>query len=534
MILAMDNGASVLITCIVVLATIGLGVLLFFFIRKNLKHFKEEDDIIVENAIPKTQMLQQINKHLKRVGSFGAASFMYVDIDAFHDLNELFGMKACDEILREVATRIIRVLPYKATLTRYQNDEFLIFIRDEDNQLRNEKLCKKILDAISIPFQVLIGEKITLTASIGVCTFPQAGANFNEIYSNLELTTFVSKRNGGNKFTNYYATLSEDEKDNMAYYKEIKQAIQNKEFVLYYQPIIDFQNRVIVGAEALMRWNHPTQGVLSPQKFIKVMEQSGDIRWVGEWGIDTMIKFQEDMAEKFPAIPMIFSLNLSTKQLLDPNLANNLIAIATKHHAKPGNFMLEITDFMIYEKIGVIKTNIFKLKDYGFKIAVDGFVLDGQSVQSIQRSPVDVVKLGRGFLKDISNNFMKEKLLEILMKFSKDNNRTIISEGIEGAEIVQYVKNQGIDLGSGYYFAKPLAEADFENYIDKMMWRNQLDAVANLEDKELYGDNPNETPDSKSEEPVEQEQATEEPVEQQEQSQEQPQEKPEDTTDKKE
>lgn len=494
MILAMDKGSSVLISCIVIAITIGLGVLTFWGIRKNLRHFKEEKEIIVDNAIPKTQMIQLINKHIKKVGSFGAASFLYVDLDSFSDLNELFGTKACDEILREMATRIIRILPYKASLTRYTDDEFLVFIRDEDNQLRNEKLCRQILDVINLPFQVMSGDKINLTASIGVCTFPQSGNNFTDIISNLELTTFVSKRNGGNKFTNYYATLSDDEKDNMAYYKEIKEAIQNKEFVLYYQPIIDFKNRVIVGAEALMRWNHPTQGVLSPQKFIKVMEQSGDIRWVGEWGIDTMIKFQEEMTEKFPAIPMIFSLNLSTKQLLNPNLATSLINIASKHHAKPSNFMLEITDFMIYEKIGVIKTNIFKLKDYGFKIAVDGFVLDGQSVQSIQRSPVDVVKLGRSFLKDIENNFMKERLLEILMNFSKENNRTVISEGIESAEMVQYVKDQGIERGSGYYFAKPLAAADFESYVDKMAWRTQLDVVANLEDKKAFNINEEESP----------------------------------------
>ncbi len=486
MILAIDNASSVLISCIVVVVTILLGALIYFAIRKNLKHFKEEDEIIVENAITKSQMLVSIQKHIKRVGNFGAASFLYVDIDSFHDLNSLFGVKACDEILREMATRIIRVLPYKATLCRYQNDEFLIFIRDEDNQLRNEKLCKKILDIINLPFQILVGEKINITASIGVCTFPQAGDNTTDLLNNLELTCYVSKRNGGNKFTNYYATLSDDEKDNMAYYKEIKEAIQKKEFVLYYQPIIDFKNRVIVGAEALMRWNHPTQGVLSPQKFIKVMEQSGDIRWVGEWGIDTMIKFQEEMTNKFPAIPMVFSLNLSTKQLLNPNLATSLINIATKHHAKPGNFMLEITDFMIYEKIGVIKTNIFKLKDYGFKIAVDGFVLDGQSVQSIQRSPVDVVKLGRSFLKDIDNNYMKERLLEILRNFSEENNRTIIAEGIEGPEGVQYVKNQGVYLGSGYYFAKPLDSSDFENYVDKMLWREQLDAVAALEDEKNF------------------------------------------------
>ncbi|MDE7101069.1 MAG: diguanylate cyclase, partial [Anaeroplasmataceae bacterium] len=146
MILAMDNGSSILISCIVIAITIGLGILIFWGIRKNLKHFKEEKEIIVDNAIPKTQMIQLINKHIKKVGSFGAASFLYVDLDSFSDLNELFGTKACDEILREMATRIIRILPYKASLTRYTDDEFLVFIRDEDNQLRNEKLCKQILD----------------------------------------------------------------------------------------------------------------------------------------------------------------------------------------------------------------------------------------------------------------------------------------------------------------------------------------------------------------------------------------------------
>ena len=134
----------------------------------------------------------------------------------------------------------------------------------------------------------------------------------------------------------------------------------------------------------------------------------------------------------------------------------------SKNNAKPDQYMLEINDFMMVEKIAAIKTNIYKLKDYGFKIAVDGFDLDGQSVQAIQKSPVDVIKLGRGFLKDIENNFMKEKLLQILVKYATDNNRTLICEGIETAEVTKYVKEQSVFYGQGYYFAKPMPRADFE------------------------------------------------------------------------
>ena len=234
-----------------------------------------------------------------------------------------------------------------------------------------------------------------------------------------------------------------------------------------------------------MRWNHPTQGVLPPEKFIKIMEQSGDIRWVGEWGIENMIRCQQEMLEKHPEIPMVFSLNLSTKQLVNVDLANNLIEIAKRYNIEPKNIMFEINDFIVYEKIGSIKTNVLKLKDYGFKIAVDGFVLDGYSVQTIQRSPIDVIKLGRGFLSNRDNNYTKERLLEILTQFAKDNNHLIMAEGIENPEAAIYVKKQGIGVGSGYYFSKPLNVEEFSEYVSQLKMKQQLNEIAELEDKEL-------------------------------------------------
>lgn len=480
-----DPGVTILLTCIFVLATIGIGVLLAFLIKKNVEHFKEEDDVIADNVLPKTQLVKDINKYIKKIGSFGAATLIYIDIDDFTDINEIFGTKAGDEILRNVAVRILRTLPYRASICKYKNDEFLVFIKNEDNRDTVEKLCNNILNEISKPIPIQAGDSINLTASIGVCYFPQAGTEWKELINNLELTTYVSKRDGGNKLTNYYATLSDDELQNIEYYKEIKEAIHKKEFVLYYQPIIDLENHVIFGAEALMRWNHPTQGVLPPEKFIKIMEQSGDIRWVGEWGIENMIRCQQEMLEKHPEIPMVFSLNLSTKQLVNVDLANNLIEIAKRYNIEPKNIMFEINDFIVYEKIGSIKTNVLKLKDYGFKIAVDGFVLDGYSVQTIQRSPIDVIKLGRGFLSNRDNNYTKERLLEILTQFAKDNNHLIMAEGIENPEAAIYVKNQGIGVGSGYYFSKPLNVEEFSEYVSQLKMKQQLNEIAELEDKEI-------------------------------------------------
>ncbi len=499
-ILEMETGPAIVLTFVAILVTLALSAGCFLLIRRNIRKEKEASQIIVENAVTKKAMEESIKGYIKKIDRFGAFTLFYIDIDGFGDLNEVFGHDACDQLLKEVANRIIRVLPYKASLTRYQNDEFLVFVKDEDNLQRIEKFAQRINEIIDQPYQVTAGESINITASVGVTTYPQAGENFEDLYSNLLLTTYVSKRDGGNKYTNFYASIVEEEKDNMAYFQEVKHAILNKEFVLYYQPIVNLNEKILAGAEALMRWNHPTKGVQAPSTFLKVLEQSGDIKWVGEWGIETMIRMHNTLAEKFPTVTCRLSLNLSTKQLLDANLANKFIDIMQKNNAKPEHYMLEISDFMVMEKIAVIRTNIYKLRDYGFKIAVDGFELDGQSVQAIQKSPIDVIKLGRNFLKDIENNFMKEKLLQILVKYAVDNNRTLICEGIETAEVGKYVKAQHVTLGQGYFFAKPLATDAFIEYIDRHQYRVLLDDISALEDSEAFIGNDNFTGEEVKEE----------------------------------
>ena len=486
--LEMKDSVAIVLTFVALGVIIILGTIFYFLIRRNIRKDKEANDVIVEDALSKKQMENSIKSYIKKVDKFGALSLLYVDIDSFSELKEIFGKEACDELLKEVAGRILRIIPTKSSLCRYYEDQFLIFLKEEDNKQRVEKLASSILDMLSNPFQVMSEESISLTASIGIVSYPRAGLTFDELLNNLELTTYVSKRNGGDRFTNYYASIKSEETDNMKYYKEVKQAIKNGEFDLFYQPICDIKNRLLFGCECLMRWHHPTEGIKNPAEFLKILEQSGDIKWVGTWGLERMIKTHDKLIDKFPTVPLRFSLNLSTKQLLDPNLANDFIDIMKKTNSKPENYMLEITDFRTLEKIAGVRTNIHKLRDYGFNLAVDGFVINGQSVDEIRKSPVDVIKLGRDFVRDIENNFNREKNLEVLVKYAFDNKKLIVSEGIETAEVASYVKSQKVTFGQGYLFSKPISEAELEAFIESRDYQKPLDAIYQYEDeKRLSG-----------------------------------------------
>ncbi|MDE7161482.1 MAG: bifunctional diguanylate cyclase/phosphodiesterase [Anaeroplasmataceae bacterium] len=438
------------------------------------KYFKDKNNSIHERAIPKAQILKHINKHIRRVGNFGTATLILVDIDGFRNLIEMYGEDICNKVLKEVASKLVVLLPEQASFCQLRLDGILFFIPDEGAQSKIEKLCKKMLEVVRSPFMNEELENIHVTASIGVCIYPQSGSVVKELLDNLDLATFVSKRGGGNKVTSYYATLSDDERENMMYYEEIRTAIQKKEFVLYYQPILDFGNKTIFGAEALMRWNHPTKGVLPPQDFIQLLEQTGDIHWVGKWGIERMIRFQQMTNMKYPDLQMVFSLNLCLKQLLNPDLAKDLIEIAKRLNADPSRIMLEITDFMVYEKMKVVEANITRLKAFGFKIAVDGFPIDSQSVLAIQTCPVDVVKLGRVFLKDITNNFSQEKLLVNLLDYCHKNKKIVVCEGIETKELLNYTIEHNIHYGSGFYFARALDIPSLMNFIEGERWKQLL------------------------------------------------------------
>ncbi len=467
---------------VAVVITILLALAFYFLIKHNIKKLHEDGDVLNDKTVSKTDMKKSIASYIKKVGRFGDFSLIYIDIDNFSATNEVFGKEQCDEFLTEIANRFSKRYPYRTVISKYNNDEFLIFIKEN---LTYEQVCKvadTLLADVRQKLYVSTSESIVLTASAGICLYPSCGKDVDSLITNLELATYISKREGGNKYTVYYKNLTKDESNNFVFFQEIKKAIANKEFVLYYQPIMDLDHNKVYGFEGLMRWQHPERGVLPPAEFINIMEQSGDIFWVGKWGLELLAKQLSEVQKLNESGEAHMSLNLSTRQLTSEGLADDLILVAKKASIDPKNVILEIAGYTMFEKMENVKPNIMKLRDFGFTIAVDGFELDYSTISRIQKEPIDMIKLNRSFLSDIENNEIKEKFVTMLVESAKVANRLVVAEGVEISAHQEYIKKLGISIGQGYFYSKPMPEEAISEFIRFRKWeQNEVEADKNYQ-----------------------------------------------------
>lgn len=493
-----SKGVEITVTMLSIVVVILLGVMFYFLIKYNSKKYHDENDNISNDTVPKALLERSISRYIKKVGKFGEFTLINVDIDNFTSLIDTFGEDMCKNFLTEIASRFKKRFPYRTLISNYKEDEFVIFIKDNLTYEQVVKICGLLLSDVKQKLYISTDESISLTASIGICMYPSCGRTVNELIKNILLATYISKREGGNKYTMYYRTLSIDESQNYQFFLEIKKAIRNKEFVLYYQPIVNLNTKNLYGFEALMRWNHPEQGVLPPAKFLDIIDKSGDIYWVGKWGLEILCEKYNELS---PIVGDDFhmSLNLSAKQLTYDNMAEELILVAKKAGVLTSNIVFEVSGYAMFEKMENVKNNILKLRDAGFLIAVDGFELDYSTIAKIQKEPIDMIKIARKFFDDseeVSANNpiesnpdkrkaseemsreLKDKFASMLIESASISQRVVVLEGVETKEMEDKAISLKASYGQGYYYSKPIAEEELNEFIRLRKWDNQ--SIANI------------------------------------------------------
>lgn len=467
----LNNQTTIILTIIAMLVMLGFIYLLGRSYFKERRRILEEKALSIEGVLSKSELTSIIASYIARIGREGQFSVIYVDLDKFTDFVNAFGQHESDKILEKIVKNMEFVLPKGVKISRFQNDEFLIFLTADYDRTETVDIANKLKAAIARPIKLFGDTQINATASIAIAFYPVHGYTLKDLLSSLQLATYIIKKAGGNAIKVYSDEMNAAGGEHVEYYYQIKHAIQHKEFQLYYHPMIDLARNELFGVEALIRWNHPEHGLLSPFKFLGIMEQSGDINWIGQWGLETLIKTYQELKQEFPKKDIKFSMNLSPKQLMSDSLPTDFQKILKKYRMTPDPIILEIIEFAVFEKQISIFKNLKKLKEMGFSIAIDGFGLDYATLSKVEELDIDIIKLDNEFLKE-EESYMKAKFASLLVEFAKKNDYQVICEVIESKEMADEARTYNIDIMQGFYFSKPLSAESLRGYIGTEGWKH--------------------------------------------------------------
>ncbi len=451
---SLKPGVSILLTIIVMIVVIGLIVLLIWSTGRERRRYINEKHRLGD--LTPDAFDDMIKRRISSAGKGTRFCVLAIEINDAKNMKEAFGEKQYNTALSIFMERMEKCIQGSSKICLRAYDRISVFI--------NEDLDKQMLTNL-LDFLIAEGRKqINLMArvrfsfdfNIGAANYDsQYGNDYEQFRQNVESALVSSRRSGLNQYVIYSPDLMSGETEEYKYYKEIKQAIEDNEFTLYYQPIQDIKNDKLFGFEALLRWNHKTLGVLPPSKFLNIMEQTGDILWVGYWAFEQIVIAMDKIIKDKPGDDVIISMNLSPKQLMNDKLVENLMRIIKKHHVPTGRICLEIVEFAMFDTIAEVSQNIAKLEQLGFIMAIDDFGVDISSIKTLESVKCNYIKLGREFIEKSQDDFLIGGIASAIVGYAEKGGKFVVAEGIEDETVLQFVKSLKIPLGQGYFFGKP-------------------------------------------------------------------------------
>lgn len=390
-------------------------------------------------------------------------SIMFIDLDRFKLINDTLGHNIGDLFLKEVAKRLRKSLGEEYIVSRQGGDEFTILIVDS-NEDKVRQTGKQIIETLKEPF-LIENTELFITPSIGISNYPADGTNTTELMKKADMAMYQAKKTGGNSCKLFNEPLEEQSTDRLLMETYLRKALDFKELELFYQPKIDLKTEKVVGVEALLRWNHPLLGMVSPIKFIPIAEETGLILPIGEWVIRTACEKIKEW-EKISLEKTTIAVNLSIRQFYQPNLITMLKEIIEETKIDPTKLELEITESMTMD-VKSASVILQEIKKLGIKISIDDFGTGYSSFNYIKHFPLDYLKIDKSFINDITNNIQNENIVKIIMLMAKNIGIKVIAEGVEREEQLEKIKEIECDEVQGYLLSKPISEKEIIEFILK-------------------------------------------------------------------
>ncbi|HEY1042350.1 MAG TPA: EAL domain-containing protein [Telluria sp.] len=393
----------------------------------------------------------------------------FLDLDNFKFINDNFGHEIGDTVLKEVANRLRHNVREDDTVARLGGDEFVLVITSQPSARHVGELMERVRASVSAPVRV-DGKEVLPGVSIGVSLFPRDGDTVDRLMRAADAAMYHAKTTGRNNCTFYSEELNKSVHEHLSLRARLAHAIEAGQMSVSYQPKVDLRTGAVVGAEALVRWNDPENGVVLPDKFIPVAEESGLIVQLGQFVLaracETLRELQEKALQHFT-----ISVNLSVRQLRDKEFVERLAALLRTHRLAPGSLELEVTESQLMDDPEEAVQKLSQLKELGVRLSIDDFGTGYSSLSYLQKFPVDYIKIDRTFLREVGWGERDTVIAKAIISLGHNLNLTVIAEGVETTEQLSFLRDHECDQMQGFYFSPALSR---EKLVEAMLARIEL------------------------------------------------------------
>ena len=407
--------------------------------------------------------LGQALHHAERRGS--KVAVLFVDLDNFKLINDSLGHDVGDRVLRDIAGRLRRCVRDEDTVARIGGDEFIMVLEEIDGELGADRVARRVLDNFSRPFSVG-GHEFQLGASIGVTVFPDDGQDVETLIKNADMAMYRAKERGKNNYQMFTPAMQAKTNLRMEMERALRQALEREEFVVHYQAKVETASGRIVGMEALARWQSPGQGLVMPGQFIPVAEESGLITAIGKVILRQACR-QASRWQTMTGRDLRLAVNVSAKQLYQPEFVETVEAILRETGLAPGLLELEVTESVVMHQDTAANRALLELAALGVSLAIDDFGTGYSSLYYLKHFPIDTLKIDRGFVRELIHDANDAAIVGAIVSLGHSLGLTVVAEGVENAQQLAHLRALGCDLCQGYYFSKP---APAEQFTDLLLW----------------------------------------------------------------
>ena len=416
-------------------------------LKENLEKTNENDDLVV---------------------------VLFIDLDNFKKVNDSLGHAMGDRLLSKVSRKLLNFFSNDAILGRLSGDEFGVIINDLDTTPEVSELLEDLISEFAEPFNIMNPEgyenEIYMTLSVGAAVYPNDSESFEQLIKNSETAKNKVKENGKNHYRFYSDEMNKEALQDLELEAKLRHAIDNDEFVLYYQPQIDLNSNQVFGVEALIRWEDEELGLVSPGKFIPLAERTGLIIPIGDWVLKEACREAKKFHEMgFADLKM--GINLSARQFADENLVEKISNILSETELNPAKLELEITESIIMKDVKKNVKKLIRLKKLGVKFSVDDFGTGYSSLNYLKEFPIGTLKIDRSFVDQLPSDKDDIAIVKSIIDLAHNLNLNVIAEGVENIEHLEFLEENHCDRIQGYYFGRPMSRVELIEFLNNEPWK---------------------------------------------------------------